>query len=132
MPRRFSNADLEDMHAQNELLRYQINLSQSNYQVEQAAAALAMRPAQPTEVDYVVLPHSDHAVVMAELDPAAARRRSPRGAAELCRRNGAALTHRARRSQPQPPLLSGGFFCFPRPHAGGRATAARVGERVTN
>ena len=59
------------MRAQNELLRYQINLSQSNYQVEQAAAALAMRPAQPTEVDYVVLPHSDHAVVMAELDPAA-------------------------------------------------------------
>ena len=38
------------MRAQNELLRYQINLSQSSYQIEQAATTLAMHPAQAGEV----------------------------------------------------------------------------------
>ncbi len=61
--------NLEDMRSLNELLRYQINLSQSNYQVDQHASALAMRPVQAAEVDYVVLPQTDRA--FAELDPAA-------------------------------------------------------------
>lgn len=60
---------LEDVSAQNELLRYQINLGQSNYRVEQAASRLAMHPASSGEVDYVLLPQAERSVELAELDP---------------------------------------------------------------
>jgi len=61
---------LDDLRAGNELLRYQVNLSQSNYRVEQAAARLVMHPAGTKEVDYVVLPRSGQSVDLAQLDPA--------------------------------------------------------------
>jgi cytochrome c oxidase assembly protein Cox11 len=52
--------EIEDLRAQNSLLRYQINLSESNYRVEQVASRLQLRPADAIrEVDYVVLPSSD-------------------------------------------------------------------------
>jgi len=62
--------EIEDLRAQNELLRYQINLSQSNYRVDQAAQRLEMHAADPAqEVDYVVLPTTEDRAVLAEIDP---------------------------------------------------------------
>ena len=63
--------DLEDLRAQNALLRYQINLDESARRLEQVAARLQLRPADPiNEVDYVVLPRSDQQQAqVAELDP---------------------------------------------------------------
>jgi len=71
--------EIEDLRAQNSLLRYQINLGESTPRVEQAAARLSLRPADPIrEVDYVVLPHSDQEQArVAELNPA----QSPKGLA---------------------------------------------------
>ncbi len=69
--------EIEDVRAQNSLLRYQINSGESTGRVEQAAARLSLRPADPIhEVDYVFLPHSDQEQgQVAELDPA----QSPQG-----------------------------------------------------
>jgi len=49
--------EIEDLQAQEALLRYQINLTQSQQRIAQAASRLDLRPADPVrEVDYVVLP----------------------------------------------------------------------------
>jgi len=71
--------DLEDLQAQNSLLRYQINQGESTRRVEQVAGGLHLRPADPIrEVDYVVLPHSDQPQAqLAEIDPA----KAPKGLA---------------------------------------------------
>jgi len=51
--------EIEDLKAQNALVRYQINLTESNQRIQQAAAAMNLRPADAQEVDYVLLPASD-------------------------------------------------------------------------
>jgi hypothetical protein len=52
--------EIENLRAQNALLRYQINLTESNQRLQQAATSLGLRPADPVqEVDYVVLPYSE-------------------------------------------------------------------------
>lgn len=64
--------EIEDLRAQNALLRYQINVAHSNQRLEHAAVGLSMRPADAVrEVDYVLLPHPDpgDAVQVAEGDP---------------------------------------------------------------
>lgn len=77
--------EIEDLRAQNALLRYQINLSASTTRMEQVASRLNLRPADPIkEVDYILLPHSDQQQAqMAELDPARAPRGFRRVMAEL-------------------------------------------------
>jgi len=50
--------EIEDVKAQNALLRYQINLTESNQRVRQAAQQMQLRPSQVQEVDYVVIPGS--------------------------------------------------------------------------
>jgi len=50
--------EIEDLRAQNTLLRYQVHLAESNGNVQAAARDLGLRPADPVEeVDYVFLPH---------------------------------------------------------------------------
>jgi hypothetical protein len=51
--------ETEDLKAQNTLMKYQINLTESSQRVQQAAANMNLRPADSREVDYVVLPPSD-------------------------------------------------------------------------
>lgn len=51
--------EIEDTKAQNALLQYQINLTESNQRVQQAADKMNLRPSETQEVDYVLLPHSD-------------------------------------------------------------------------
>lgn len=52
--------DIENLRAQNALLQFQINLTESNQRMQQTAANLGLRPADPVqEVDYVLLPHSE-------------------------------------------------------------------------
>jgi len=51
--------EIEDLKAQNALVRYQINLTESNQRIQQAAAAMNLRPADAQEVDYVLLQASD-------------------------------------------------------------------------
>ena len=51
--------ETEDLKAQNTLIKYQINLTESSQRVQQAAANMNLRPADSREVDYVVLPPSD-------------------------------------------------------------------------
>ncbi len=67
--------EIEDLRAENELLSYQINQSQSGYHVEQTAARLQMQAADPLkQVDYIVLsPSARDRVTLAELDPVASR-----------------------------------------------------------
>ena len=63
--------EIEDLRAQNALLRYQINVAHSNQRLEQAAVGLGLRPADAVrEVDYVLLPSSGpgDAVQLAESD----------------------------------------------------------------
>ena len=49
--------EIEDLRAQEALLRYQINLGQSKHRIVQAAGRLELQLADPVrEVDYVVLP----------------------------------------------------------------------------
>jgi len=49
--------EVEDLHARMALLSYQVNVAESGPSVEQAAARLSMRPADPVaEVDYVLVP----------------------------------------------------------------------------
>lgn len=64
--------DIEDLRAHNALLKYQVNLSESNHRVEQVAARFSLRPADPVrEVDYVALPAADREEVrLATSDPA--------------------------------------------------------------
>jgi hypothetical protein len=51
--------EIEDLKAQNTLIKYQINLAESSQRVQQAAANMNLRPADSREVDYVFLPPSD-------------------------------------------------------------------------
>ncbi len=52
--------EIEDVHAQVALLNHQVHVSKSDPSVQEAAERLRMRPADPgTEVDYVLLPHSE-------------------------------------------------------------------------
>lgn len=52
--------EIEDIRAQNALLRYQINLVESSARIEQAAQRLGLQRVDPVQqVDYVVLPASD-------------------------------------------------------------------------
>lgn len=48
--------EIEDTRAQNALLRYQINLMESNGRVRQAAKQMQLRPSLVQEADYVVIP----------------------------------------------------------------------------
>jgi len=51
--------EIEDLRAQNALLRYQIYLARSQENIQEAVQRLGLRPADPVrEVDYVVLPES--------------------------------------------------------------------------
>jgi hypothetical protein len=63
--------ELEDLRAQNALLRYQINLAESNQRIQQAAARMELRQAGVQEVDYVVLsyPERGAATALAAADP---------------------------------------------------------------
>jgi hypothetical protein len=51
--------EIEDLRAQTALLRYQINLTESNQRIEEAAARLDLRAAEIVEVDYVALPYPE-------------------------------------------------------------------------
>jgi len=52
--------EIEDVQAQNALLRYQIHVTESSQRVQRAAEDMELRPADPvTEVDYVALPYPD-------------------------------------------------------------------------
>jgi len=64
--------EIEDLRAQNALLRYQINLTESNQRIQEAAVRMGLRPADPVqEVDYVFLPYPERgaATALAAADP---------------------------------------------------------------
>ena len=51
--------EIEDLQAQNALLRYQIYVAKSQTNIQEVAERLGMRPADPMgEVDYVLLPEA--------------------------------------------------------------------------
>jgi len=53
--------EIDDLNAQNALLRYQANLIKSSHRIQQAASRMNLRPADPArEIDYVIIPGSDH------------------------------------------------------------------------
>ena len=57
--------EVEDLQARIALLSYQVNIAESGPRVEQAAARLNMRPADPVaEVDYVLVPRAEPAEEM--------------------------------------------------------------------
>ena len=66
--------EIDDLKAQNSLLRYQIDLTESSQQIQLAAAQMNLRPAASQEVDYVLLPDSgrDAGVQLATTGPARA------------------------------------------------------------
>lgn len=57
---------IEDLRAGNALLRYQINVAQSAGHIEEAAARLGLRPADPVqEVDYIACPEPEATMQLA-------------------------------------------------------------------